>query len=328
MEGGDRPGGVALQVVKKRGGITVGDAFENVEVHFHQLFDLVEHAPDHRCLRVASDLLHLPVGEQINIELGPDALDELRELHADVARHKARRVQLVTGSQESVHQRHVVLRGHRDSVKDHHRLDLAVHDRGEKRVLDAADQHRLVDHGVLDAPQAANFPGNLRPARSRRRSHEQGLEVRPVSVVAIAKCGRQPLRRRVVGIVRRLPFTAVVAVAAGQQRATDPAHKPADAKRVVAADAFGEHLHQPRSGIGEKVLERVQFHEGRFHWGAPAASLAALRPRGPGLCPGIQLAPTVQPCRRRGEQVIQRRYARGLAGHEIGSLRNLWYRTD
>ena len=33
---------------------------------------------------------------------------------------------------------------------------------GEKRILDAADEHRLVDHRVLDAAQAADFLGKFR----------------------------------------------------------------------------------------------------------------------------------------------------------------------
>ena len=84
----DRPGGVALEVVEVRRGEAVGDAFEDVEVHFHQLLDFVEHAPDHRGRRVAGQLLDLPVGQQVDVELGADALDHPRQRHADFARRE------------------------------------------------------------------------------------------------------------------------------------------------------------------------------------------------------------------------------------------------
>ena len=191
MKGGDRPGRVTLEVVEKRCGITVGYTLKNVEVHFHQFLDLVEHAPDHRGGRVPRHLLNLPVAQEVDVELGADALNEPGQRHADLVRRKARRIQLGTRGQKVVHQWHVVLRGHRDAVKDDHRLDLAVQDGRDKGVLDAADEHRLVDHRVLDAPQTAELPGNFCPAYGRHRSDEQGLEVRSVSVTA-AKRGRLP----------------------------------------------------------------------------------------------------------------------------------------
>ena len=68
----------------------VGDALEDIEVDLHQLFDFVEHAADHRSCRVAGDLLHLAVGQQVDVELRADALDELCQRHADFARREAR----------------------------------------------------------------------------------------------------------------------------------------------------------------------------------------------------------------------------------------------
>ena len=308
VKGGDRPGRVALQVVEERSGIALGDAFENVEVHLHQLLDLVEHAADHRGRRVTRHLLHLPVAQEVDVEFRANALDEPGQRHADLVRRKARRIQLGTRGQKIVHQRHVVLRGHGDSVKDHHRLDLAVHDSGDQGILDAADEHRLVDHRVLDASQLPELPGDFRPICGRHRADEQGLEVWPVGGTT-AERGRQPFWCGVIRIVRCFPFTAVVAIAARQQGAADPPHQPCDTKRVVAADTFGKRLHQPRPGIGEKIFESIQLHEGRFHCSAAAARLAALRLSRPGLRLGIQLAPAVQPRRRGRKEVIQMRDA-------------------
>ncbi len=77
---------------------TIGDAFEDVEMHFHQLFDFIEHAPDHRSRRIAREFFDLPVGHQIDVELGADALDELRQRHADFLRRKGRRIQMQVGA--------------------------------------------------------------------------------------------------------------------------------------------------------------------------------------------------------------------------------------
>ena len=123
----------------------------------HQLLDLVEDAPDHRGGRIARQLVDVPVGQQVDVELGPDALDHLREEHAEVARCETRDVEFGLRGEELAQQRHVVLRRDGEAVEDHHRLELAVEDHGEKRVLEAADDHRLVDHLVLDAPQTANL---------------------------------------------------------------------------------------------------------------------------------------------------------------------------
>ena len=143
--------------------ITVGDAFEDVEVHLHQLLDFIEHAPDHRSRRIARELFDVAVGHQVDVEFGADAFDHLRQRHANLQRRIARRVQLLVRGEQVAQQRHVVLRWHRYAVEDHDGLDLAVQDRGEHRILDAADEHRLVNHRVLDAPQAANLVGELRP---------------------------------------------------------------------------------------------------------------------------------------------------------------------
>ncbi len=75
VEGGDRPGSVMLEIVEERRGVAVGDAFDDVEVHLEQFLDLVEHAADHRGSRIARQLLHVAVGQQVDVEFRSHTLD-------------------------------------------------------------------------------------------------------------------------------------------------------------------------------------------------------------------------------------------------------------
>ena len=101
VEGADRPRGVALEVVEVRRGKAVGDAFEDVQMYLGQLLDFVEHAPNHRGRRVAGQLLDIPVGQQIDVELGADALDRLCQGHADLTRRQGSTYRAEDGWRES-----------------------------------------------------------------------------------------------------------------------------------------------------------------------------------------------------------------------------------
>ena len=238
VEGADRPRGVLLQVVEMRRGHAVADTLEDVQMHLGQLLDFVEHASDHRGRRVARHLLDLPVGQQIEVELGADALDRPCQRHADLLWRKARRIELVVGGEEVAHQRHVVLRRHRNSVIDDHGFDLAVHDGGHDRVFEAAHQHGLVDHRVFDAAQAADVLRDPGKVGGLCRRDEQRLEVRPVRPATAVE--RQPIRHVATLLVAALPFAGVVAIATRQQRAADASRQSPDPECVVATDALGQ----------------------------------------------------------------------------------------
>ena len=187
-------------------------------MHLRQLLDFVEHAPDHRGRWIAGQLLHFPVGQQVDVELGADPLDEPRQRHADITRREARRIQLVMDGQKVAQQRDVVLRGHRDAVINDHGFDLAVHDDAHHRVLEAPDEHRFIDHRVLGTAQASQFVGDTRKVASWRRRDEQGFEVWPAHVSAAGN-ERHTVRHAAGVVVGALPFAGVIAIAAREQRA-------------------------------------------------------------------------------------------------------------
>ena len=79
MEGADRPLRVFLQVVEERRVVAILHALEDGEVQFEQLLDRIEDAAHGVRLRISGDLLDLPVGHKIEIELRPHALEHLRQ---------------------------------------------------------------------------------------------------------------------------------------------------------------------------------------------------------------------------------------------------------
>ncbi len=82
MEGADRLLRVLLEVVEERRLVALGDAGEDREVDLERLLDLVEDAADARGRRVGDHRLGLLVGEQDDVELRPEALDDLRQHQA------------------------------------------------------------------------------------------------------------------------------------------------------------------------------------------------------------------------------------------------------
>jgi len=56
------------------------DAFDDIEIHFHQLLGLVEHRAGSSRRGIAASF-SLPVGQQVDVELGADALDERAGSH-------------------------------------------------------------------------------------------------------------------------------------------------------------------------------------------------------------------------------------------------------
>ena len=100
-------------------------------------------------------------------------------------------------------QRHVARRLEGKAVVDHHRLEVGVEDHGERRVLERADEHRLVDELVLGgAPQRICWTcaGQREAASASRTTPRRGFA--PVSPARSAS--RAPGR----GVVLRLPFPA------------------------------------------------------------------------------------------------------------------------
>jgi hypothetical protein len=84
--------GVLLEIPEVRRVVAVVDAVEDGQVQLHQLLDVVEHAPDRRDLVAGGQLLDRPIGQEVNVELGPDVLDPSRKRGCQGAGGEAGRV--------------------------------------------------------------------------------------------------------------------------------------------------------------------------------------------------------------------------------------------
>ena len=79
VKGADRPLRVFLQIVEERRVVSILHALEDREMQFQQFLDRIEDAAHRVRLRISGDLLDLPVGHKIKIELRPHALEHLRQ---------------------------------------------------------------------------------------------------------------------------------------------------------------------------------------------------------------------------------------------------------
>ena len=155
MEGADRPLRVLLQVVEERRVITILHALEDGEVQLEQLLDGVEDAAQGICLRVAGDVFDVPVGQQVEIQLRPHALQRLRQVQC----RDVRRFPLVRRFRKRAQDRCIVPRAEREAFVDHDGGQLGVEHRGAECVLEAADEDRLVDEGIQRPAKAAPLCG-------------------------------------------------------------------------------------------------------------------------------------------------------------------------
>ena len=80
VERADRPLRVFLQIVEERRLVARLHALEDREMQLEQLLDRIEHAAHRLRLRASGDLLDLAVRHQVEVELGPHALEHLREV--------------------------------------------------------------------------------------------------------------------------------------------------------------------------------------------------------------------------------------------------------
>ena len=128
-------------------------------MQFEELLDGVEDAAQRICLRVAGDLFDVPVGQQVEIELRPHALQRLGQVQCrDVGR-----LPLVGRFHERAQDRCVMPRAEREAFVDHDGGQLGVEHRGAEGVLEAADEHRLVDERIQRPAQAAPLCGQAWP---------------------------------------------------------------------------------------------------------------------------------------------------------------------
>ena len=301
VERADRTLRILLQVVEERGLVAVLDAVEDREVDLHRLLDLVEDAAKAGRRRVREDRVGLPVGEQDDVQVGAEALHQLGQREAVGAGRAIRQLGGQARGEQVLEQRHVARGFVGEAVVDHHRLEVGVEDHGERRVLERADEHRLVDELVLGTPQLPDLLGVRRPARRRRRRHEQHLEVGP----------RAPLRARGrhgafrAGVVLRLELAGVAAIAPRHQRRRDALHQPRRAQRVAAVDPLLDRVQHAGARVGLEILQRQKRGERLAARGLQGGVAAAGRTRGPGLRRPGEVPPQVEARGDRGEEVIE-----------------------
>src|SRR5215212_10059035 len=96
MEGPDWPLSVIEQVGEIGGLVAVVDAVHDAEVDLQRLLHVEEDASDGRRFLAGRNLFYRPVGDEVDVELGPEVLDRRREVGAETLpfRSELLRVQL------------------------------------------------------------------------------------------------------------------------------------------------------------------------------------------------------------------------------------------
>ena len=259
-------------------------------MNLERFLDLIEDAADSGGGRVGQDGVGLLVGEQDDVEIGPEALDQFCQHHTISACRAILQLGRQPGRQQVLEQGQVTRGFVGEAVVDHHRLEIGVEDHGERRVFKRADEHRLVHKLVFGTAQLPDLLGVGRPARRRRRRHKQHFEVGP---------GRFALRgrhRALRGgrIVFGLELTGIAAIAARHQRRRDALHQPRRAHGVPGGGALLDGIHDPGARVGLKILEGQERGERLVGRGLQARVAAAGGTRRPGLCGAGEVAPQVE----------------------------------
>ncbi len=170
-------------------------------MQFEKFLHGVEYAAQGICLRVAGDVFDVPVGQQVEIEFRPHALQRLRQVQC----RNVRRLPLVRRFRERAQDRCVMPRTEREALVDHDGGQIGVEHRGAECVLEAADEHRFIDERIQRPAQAAPVRGQTGPARGWRAGHDQHLKIRPMGFRA-RESWMQATRRRRFAIIMHIPI--------------------------------------------------------------------------------------------------------------------------
>ena len=325
VEGADRALRVALEVVEVGRLEPLGHALDDAQVDLQRLLDAVEDAADvARHLGVAGDLTHVAPGQEIHVQLGTDALQRARQLRALLLDGRAVRLRSELAREQLVQDRRVVLRRERKAVIDHDGLDTPVEQRGQQRVLEAADDDALVHELILGPAQATQIQRDRGPARGRRRRDDQRLEVRPPRVGGVEPRRQAHHAVAVRAVVARLPVRGIGAVAARQQRVVDASHQPRDIASVALSDLVLDRAQQARARVREEAFGRTQLRERDLDGGTGRP----VRLDGPRLRHRDERVPALQARLGGGEQAIDAlgMWRRGLH-RDVSSLTAAGFRN-
>ena len=147
-----------FKIVKERRFVARLHAFQDCQVQLQQFLHRVEYAADRIGSRIARDLLDPAVGQQVEIELGPDSLENACQAQG----RNVRRVQRGKRIDHAAQHRRVVTRVEGEPLVDHHRSKIGIQHRRAQRILGAADDHRFIDERVLRSAQATPFRRDAR----------------------------------------------------------------------------------------------------------------------------------------------------------------------
>ena len=138
-----------------------------------RLLGAVEDAADAAGHRgVAGHLVHVAPAQQVDVQLGADALERGGQPGAVLLRRARVGVEAGLGGEQIVQDGRVMTGGEREPVANDHGLDRAVEEGGEARVLEAAHHDTLVDELILGPAQATQILGRARasgPGEPARR---------------------------------------------------------------------------------------------------------------------------------------------------------------
>ncbi len=244
VERSDRALGVFLEIVEERRFEAILNAFQDGKMQLEQLLHRVEDAANDIGLGIARQLLHVPVRDQIDVELGANALQRARQRQRRVGHLLA----FHRGHQGAQHRR-VVPGVLRKAFVDDDGTKIRIEHRGTERVLETACKDRLIDESIHRTTQLPPLGCKVGPVRRGDAGDNQGLEIRPPRA-GLAKSRRQQIRHFSVGIRMRIPIADMLAERARLQRLRDAHRQRERACRITRGRALGQGRHQAETGIG------------------------------------------------------------------------------
>ena len=151
-------------------------------------------------------------------------------------------------------------RPEREAFVDDDGGEVRVEDGRAERVLEAADEDRLVDERILRPAKPAPLRGESGPACGWRPGDDQDLEIGPMAIRA-PKRRRQYIRRHALVILVRVPIAGVLAERSGEHGAGDATGEGCGRGRIIGRGMIAQRRQQLEAGIGVEFLGRRHLGE-------------------------------------------------------------------
>ncbi len=217
MESPDRTLRILLEIVEEWRVEAILHAFQNAKVQLQKLLNGIEDSADHIGVRVSGHLLHVAIGHQVEIKLGPDPLQDVGEAKCGKV---GLRLRAHRGHQGAEHGR-VMARAKRKAFVDHDGGKIGVQDGRAERVLETADDDRFIDERVDRTPQLAPFRAEPRPIVGGNAGDDQDFEIRTVRPFPPER-RRQQIGNIPSAIIVQIPLAGMLAEGPCRQRLHNP----------------------------------------------------------------------------------------------------------